>query len=321
MNRMIITALAVIAAHCAIAQTDAENLNNAQTALTATHNCDEAMRYLNMVTPENRLGADYLLCMGRTQDCKKNSEQAIYYYNKYLALKPGTDSVIRRVAELKDMNNQKARVNTEVVVAKNTYQSASKNRKKRHYLLDDNYYSTGLGAGKGLSGANSPYRSIFCFNASDGIVIMRNKAVLDISSTTCFLTSPNNTWFDNALSLPGGSGGLGTGFAEIITMGFNPVIFNKKNIALTAGVLAGINIYVMNANINYTGSVSIADKFSGCYGIKSNLYLGEYVMVYANLILNAASSAEITNDISTYAVPANYNMLTIGVSYKFDSWW
>ncbi len=315
-------AIALLLAHPVLAQTDADNLANARSALSLNHNCEDAIHYLNQVSPDNRQTADYYLCMARTQDCKNNNEQAIYYYNKYLGLKPGTDSVVKRVAELKDMSNQKARVNNEVVVAKNTYQTASKNKKRRHYLLDDNFYTSGMGYGKGLSGANSPYGSAFILNGGSGFMLMHNKAVLDFNTSTCFLTSPNDAWVNNALQAPAGTGGgMGTGFAEIITLGFSPVLINQKKLALTAGVMAGVNIYLLNVNIDYTGSNSIDDKFSFCYGIKSNLYLGEHVMFFAHLILNAANTANVTNDIANYTVPANYNMFQLGISYKFDSWW
>ena len=45
-------------------------------------NCDAASRNLNKVPPAARQQADYLLTMGRAQDCMKNNEQALYYYNK-----------------------------------------------------------------------------------------------------------------------------------------------------------------------------------------------------------------------------------------------
>ncbi len=319
--RLTISCVAMLVAVTTYAQTDAENLANAKSALTLNHNCEDAIHYLNQVSPDNRQTAEYYLCMAQTQDCKKNNEQALYYYNKYLGLKPGTDSVMKRVAELKDMNNHKAKSENESSTAKNIYQSASKNKKRRHYLLNDNYYTSGLGYGKGLSGTKSPYGNAIIFYGGDGFVLMHNKAVLDLNAATCILTTPNNSWYANALQAPGAVGGMGNGFAEIITMGFNPVLINNKNIALTAGAMIGMNIYLLNGNLDYSGSASISDKFAFCYGFKSNLYLGDHAMIFMHLILNASNTVTVTNNISEYTVPTNFNMLHIGVSYKFDSWW
>ena len=85
-------------------------IDSARTAIDAG-NCDAASRNLNKVPPAARQQSDYLLTMGRAQDCMKNNEQALYYYNKYLAVRTEDDSVKRRVAELTDQKNRTASAN------------------------------------------------------------------------------------------------------------------------------------------------------------------------------------------------------------------
>jgi len=319
--------VALLATQIAFAQQDAENIDHARNALDALHKCDEAMRYLNLVSPDNRQSPDYILCMGRTQDCMQNNEQALYYYNKYLALKPANDSVKKRVAELTDQKNKVTHSSAEEHKAKEIYQVASKNRKKRYKNLDDNYYSSGIGYGAGLGGDKCPFKGAMNILVSDGIMVLHNKAVLDINSMTNLLLSPNNTWFFNALQLPAGSVAnidVGTGFAEVFTIGFCPVLINNKDVALTVGGMAGIDFYLFpNTSFDSYTNTSISNKVTFCYGIKSNLYLGDHFMAYINLLLNTANSADVSSGSITGGgtVPANYNMLNIGIALKFDSWW
>jgi hypothetical protein len=302
--------------------TDVVNLDKARVALDVAHNCDEATRLLNLVSPDYRQTADYLLCMAKTQDCKKNNEQALYYYKKYLLLTPASDTVIKRVAELTDQKKKGEHAGSEVEMAKASYQAVAKTGKRHHHNLTDNYYSSGLGYGIGLGGDNAPYKSAFMLNVSDGIMLIHNKAVLDFSSSTGILLSPNKEWFAMALASPAVSAAdISGGYSEVLTVGLSPVIINQKNIALTIGALAGVDFYFTGAGSSYA-TASIASKITFCYGVKSTLYLGENVMIYMQLQLNAANTADISSDyIQSYTVPANYNILNMGISYKFDAWW
>jgi hypothetical protein len=301
---------------------DLENLDKARTALDGAHNCNEATRLLNLVSPDYRQTADYLLCMAKTQDCKKNNEQALYYYKKYLLLTPTSDTVTKRVAELTDQKKKGERAGSEVEIAKASYQSVAKIGKRRHHNLTDNYYSSGLGYGIGLGGDNAPYKSAFMLNVSDGIMLMHNKAVLDFNSSTGILLSPNREWFAMALAAPSViATQISGGYSEVLSVGLAPVIVNQKNIALTVGALAGVDFYLPGSDYNYSAA-TIANKITFCYGVKSNLYLGEYVMIYMQLQVNVANTAEVSSDYNLgYTVPANYNILNMGLSYKFDAWW
>jgi hypothetical protein len=315
----------LIAGNVASAQQDAENLVKARNAVDVSHKCDEATRYLNLVSPAYRQTPEYILCMGKTQDCMQNNEQALYYYNKYLTLNPANDTVKRRVAELTDQKNHAGRTsNNGEQKAKEIYQTTSKNRKRRRKNLDDNYYSSGIGLGTALGGDKSPYKNSLDLQVSNGFMMIHDQAVLDINSSTSILLSPNEPWFAKAAQAPAGSISnfdAGGGFSEVITVGFSPVLINKKDVALTAGVMGGVDFYLLeNAGFDYYNTV-ISNKVTLCYGIKSNLYLGSHVMFFLDFLLNAANTADVSNGLSSYTVPTSFNMMNIGVAVKIDSWW
>ncbi len=244
-------------------------------------------------------------------------------YNKYLEAKPGTDSVKKRVAELSDKKNEKAKVANEVAVVKDVYRSNSHStrlKKKQHLNLMDNYYSSGIGYGIGFGGDKCPYKGAVSFNATDGFVIAKGKAVVDLAFNSAFLVSANKTWFYNAYQAPPGANldVSGIGYSESVTLGLFPVAVNNKNLSLAVGPMAGVNFYIISGNYSYG---SIDSKITLCYGVKTNLYLGENVMFFMQLMLNAANTATLSDTYSGYSVPTNYNMLNIGIAYKFDTWW
>lgn len=302
----------------ACAQDDVQNLEKAHEALDLSHNCAEASKYLNLVSPAARQGAPYLLNMAKSQDCMNNTAQAIYYYNKYLTQQPGNDSVMRRVAELTDQKNKGEKNNERNI---NTNKPASKKHKKKGKNLVDNYYYSGLGYGMGL-GANAPLRSGVSFVAGDGFVIMQNRAVLEINVTASLMESPNREWdASTTLLLPPGASAIAVdaGSAESFSIGFSPVLVNNRNIAVAAGVFGGINLYSFWGNI--ASDIDIPTNISACYGINANLYLGDHVMFFGRLLLTAANSLKIDTYGGEYTVPASYSAANLGICVKLDSWW
>ncbi len=77
---ILLSVAGLVIAGSAFAQTDAASLDHARGALDLTHNCDEALHAISLVSIDGRSTPEYLLCMARAQDCKTNIEQAIYYY-------------------------------------------------------------------------------------------------------------------------------------------------------------------------------------------------------------------------------------------------
>ena len=321
LQKSLLVAVSLLFAGAAYGQQDMENMASARNALDVSHKCDEAMRFLNLVSTDNRQTPDYLLCMGKTQDCMKNNEQALYYYNKYLALKPDDDNVKKRAAELTDQKNKANKMSGEERKASNIYKTATKNRKMRHLNLDDDYYCTGIGYGKGIGGAKSPFKSQISLNYSNGFTLMHNHAVIDYSFASTFLTGANSTWFANAAPTAVYNGDPGTGFSEVLTLGFNPVLINNRDIALTAGAMAGVDFYMFPGPAYQSSymDVSVKSKVLFCYGVKSDLFIGQHFMMYMNLLLAGANTAHVSTSLLEYNVPANYGMLTIGAAVRFDS--
>lgn len=318
-------AMVVTAQMAAHAQTDAANLDLARKALDVEHKCDDALKYLNLVSPDSRLSADYILNMAKVQDCKQNSEQALYYYNKYLKLNAGNDSVTRRVAELTDQKNKKNRTlpaatgGSGADEAKAVYQTASKNKKRRRLCLTDNYSGSGMGYAMGLGGDKSPYKSALDFSGFYGFMAFHNKGLIDVNTSLGFLLSPNKTWFGNALQVPADNvGSVGGGFYVGLNLGLQAILLNEKSLALSAGPIIGFNLTSF-PQLNSTGD--IATNFHAIYGLRSNLYLGENAMFYLQLRFAGSSTASVSGYMGNYEVPTNYNSIGLGIAYKFDSWW
>lgn len=320
-QKSLLVTVSLLFAGFAYGQKDAENMANARNAVDVFHKCDEAMRYLNLVSTNNRQTPEYLLCMGKTQDCMKNNDQALYYYNKYLAQKPADDSVKKRAAELTDQKNKTNKMSGEERKANNLYKTATKHRKMRHMNLSDDYYSAGIGYGMGIGGDKAPFKSQISLNYSSGFPIINNHAVIDYSFASTFMTGPNRTWFVNAAPTAAYNGDPGTGFSPAITLGFSPILINNKDIALTAGAMGGVCFYMFPGpayNYSYM-DVSISSKVLVCYGIKSDLFIGQIFMMFMNLQLATSNTAHVSTSLLDYNVPTNYGMLTIGAAVRFNN--
>lgn len=321
-KKLILIAMVLLGANLGFAQSDVDNLAKARAALVKDKNCDDANRYLTQVSPDYRLTTDYMLSMAMVQDCKKNNEQALYYYRKVLEQQPANDSVKKRVAELSDMQSHKNGGVTTSYVSAKTGNKSSHHKKKKKLNLYDNYCTIGMGYGVELGGADAPYGGEIDVNASSGFLIAHEKMVLGLEEDLAFLTNPNNTWFDNALqSGPSSSGTAGGGFAERLSMGLYPILVNKTKLSLTAGVFGGFNFMLFPQMTNTYSANSVGDQASFCYGIKSCLFLGQNVMLYAKLLLNTKNTADVQTSFGDYTVPANYNSVSIGINYKFEPFW
>jgi hypothetical protein len=309
------------------AQTDDDNIQQARATLDAQHNCDGALRYLSLVSADGHTKAAYNLQMGRANDCKTNIAQAIYYYNKFLEFQPANDSVKRRVAELSDDKAQQARVANEERIARGMneehtpHSSHTKKSKKKHYCLEDNYYSFGIGYGMALGGDNAPYKSAFEVNGDYGFALAKNKLLLECSFNADFLTNPSIDWFARACELSSSQvSGLASGFDYNIHFALMPVVVNKKNIALAVGPLAGIGFI----SISDMGDYSFETGNAAClyYGARANLFLGQYAIIYLQYGQMGANTATVDLPIGiSNTITQNQSMLTLGVRLRFGGYW
>jgi hypothetical protein len=233
--------------------------------------------------------------------------------------------VKRRVAELTDQKNRTASANNEPLQAKKTYQKATKNRKRRQKNLVDDYYLWGIGYGTGLSGDRSPFLGHVVIPANLGIMVFHDQATFDFTATTGIMSKVNQTWAEHALQVPAGT--LNTsnsnwGFSEVVSLGLCPVLVNKRNIALTAGVFGGFNFFLIPSLDFGVNNASVSGKLMGCYGIKSHLFLGENFAAFMNLAFSASRTADVAPYYGDpYKVATNFNTFNIGIAVRTDTWW
>jgi hypothetical protein len=303
------------------AQVDDDNIQKAKNALGISHSCDDALHFLAMVSADGRQKPDYYLEMGQANDCKTNTAQAIYYYNKYLEYQPANDSIKKRVAELTDKKTQDAKVADESRIAKNLYQGATKNKKKNRLNLSENYYSIGIGYGLATGGTDAPYKSSFELNSDYGFPVAKNKLLLEWSFNLDFLTNPSTDWFARAFQIPSSEvSGIGSSINYNISVGVMPVLLNKKDISLAAGPLLGIGISLLPDMGDYTFSSN--NIFSFYYGLRGDLILGEYTIVYLQYAHSGTNTVTAELPIGvTNSITNNQGMLTFGVRLKLNRWW
>jgi hypothetical protein len=314
-----------------LAQTDDDQILHAKNALDVVHNCDDAMRFLNLVSTEGKQKPAYYLELAKANDCKSNFSQAIYYYNKFLEFQPASDSVKKRVAELSDEKAQKAKVAEESRLAREMYQSGStghkgnssghKDKKKRPTLYD-NYYSLGIGYGFATGGDNAPYKNAFEISASDGFPVANNKLLLEFMFNSDFLINQNNTWFGNAFNIPASQvGSMGLCYSDNIVFGLLPVFINNKKLALAAGPMVGGNFLFLPTDASNDYSFSASDIFSIYYGIKANLFLGNTAVIYLQYAQLGSKTATATLPYGgENTLNSNYGQIMLGIRCRLTTW-
>lgn len=308
------------------AQTDNDEIDHARNAM-AIHNCDDAIRFLDKVSQAGKTRPAYFLTMANAQDCKASNEQAIYYYSKYLEYVPTSDSVKKRVAELKDSKTQAQRSANEERVAKEQYQVATgKSKKKKHHnALDDTYMNLGVGFEKGVGGKLAPYKSGYnlCYGFAGPIAA--DKVLLDFQLNLDLMTNPNKAWFQSTYQLPSITGvDISPGLGGDLTLGIFPVLFNSKMVGVAAGPAAGAKmLYISDISDNY-GYYSLSSSvFSMNYGIRANIYLGQKCMFYTEYALNSRKTvkAESYGPTGMRTAKVDLDLFRIGVAYRFDGWY
>ena len=310
-------------AKISFAQADGENIRLAQNALDVSHICDNALNFLKMVSDSGKNSASYNLCMGRTQDCKLNTEQAIYYYSKYLDAVPSNDSVKKRIAELKDNETQRRYKPNEERIARIAAEGPPKHRRHRHNAISEDYASLGAGYIVGL-GTNAPYKSGVNIGFTGGYPIMHSKAVIETSVDGQFMLSPNTTWFANAFSVsPSDVSNVDMGCYGMFHVGFYPVLINEKKQALTAGAFVGFSVLDLGSPaVNNDDSYTNAITYSLNYGVKVSYFLGHSFICFLQLnlnTLNSISTTQSTTYINTeYNVPISFNTLVLSACYRFE---
>ena len=330
-------AVVILVPFLANAQTDAENILSAKNATDVTHNCYDAMRFLDKVSTEGKKTEDYLLTEAKAHDCKSNKETAIYYYKKYLELQPASDSVKKRVAELSDLVAQQAKVANQEAIINETYhyektrkgKDHDRKRKRNHLNIYDNYMTIGISGDMALGGANAPYKHGITADYTGGYPIIHKHVILGYSLTSGCLFSPNLPWFGQVFSMPASQvQGVGFGLCEGLYFIPMAVLVNNRKLSLSVGPKIGFNFYYTpEPTQSYGGAASFDDASDVglAYGLRGNLFIGDLGLFIDYSTCSVKSvSAELAG--VSYSTPVSHSMLRFGVAYRFDSnhrygWW
>ncbi len=308
---------------------DNQNIAQANNALGANHNCDNALMYLRMVSDSGKLKADYLLAIGKANDCKENGPQAIYYFTKYLELNPGDDTIKKRVAELKDQNNQKKEVTTEEKQANAIYKNAQKGKNShgRGGIYEKDFV-WGFSGDQFTGGTNSPYKEEISLYNNYMFPMAKNRMLFECSVHIGVMAGGQKEWFARVFDCPIGNvkkvpGAMEGGFE----ISFSGVIINKHDFAWTAGPITGISLYTMPSidvdSISNTYSSPV--MISPIIGLSSEILLGKHVFMSLqyNYFLKSSFSNELNHE--TTVTPVNGNSLRFsiglrGFGFPYDSW-
>jgi hypothetical protein len=307
------------------AQTDSLDILHAKNAI-ALSNCDNALNYLQMVSPDGKMTQNYFLYMAKANDCKQNNEQAIYYYKRYLEFDAGNDSVKLRVAELSDQKSQQAKAANEQRLANASYHSVSKNKrhKKKHLNIDDSYNTFGIAYDFALGGNNAPYKHGISFNWTGNYPVAHNKIILGYILNSDLLFSPNNNWFANVYELtPDQISGVDIGYNYHISFHAQVVLVNKTKMSLTAGPFIGVGMtYIPDPSFSYGGAVTSEDgvDYGLCYGLRANLHIGEVFTVFGEYAHITPTSYHTDYGGNTFSYEDNRDLLRIGIACRFDVW-
>ena len=172
---------------------DDQNIQKAKRAVDITHTCDDAFRYLRLVTDSGKTKQAYLLTIAKANDCKSNKEQAIYYYNKFLEKNPENDSVKKRVAELNDMKTQQGAVTKQEKQAKEFYKGAKKDFDRP--CVNEKDFIWGLGCSIFTGGTDYPYKLSYSFYNLREYPFAKDRLLFGFYSDLAYTTGGQSNWF------------------------------------------------------------------------------------------------------------------------------
>ena len=260
---------------------DQQNIQKAQNAISGTnHNCNDALMYLRLVSDSGKTVQDYLLTMANANDCKMNNEQAIFYYEKYLKINGGNDSVKKRIAELKDMQSNAGLVRQQEKKIKELYKGVKKGWYES--CLEDEDFSWGFSTNL-YSPKNYPYATAVNFFNYRDYAFAKHRMMFSINSTAGYMIGGQKSWWtkvhntteDDIISIPG--------TVQVgLEIAFSAILINKQKYAITLGPNAGFSAMFMNGTKlksihNETSSFFLA---SPVYGLTSNFYLGKHLYAF-----------------------------------------
>ena len=202
-------------------------------------------------------------------------------------------------------------------------------KKKRSINLQDIYVGVGIGYLEGKGRTNAPYNSGLSLSCNYGVPLLNKYLLFEFSNNADFLFAPNMDWFSNAMALRKSQiRGVGLSFNDEFSIGLNVVIVGTKKVTFTAGPVAGAKLTILPSTQLSGKSYYLSVPLLFCYGMKTNLFIGEHFYCYAQYSNTTTSSlisytsqpgSEITQGVRH--IPVDFGALRMGVGYVIKPWW
>ena len=299
---------------------DDQNIQKAKNATDVSHNCDEALMYLRLLSDSGKHRQEYFLTIAKANDCKANNEQAVFYYSKYLEKSPDNDSVKKRIAELKDTQAQKGKAAQQEQTAKAIYKYAKDGFGGP--CLNERDFEWGLAIDLFTGGPLSPYREKYSLANVYQYPFAKNRWLFEMLSDVGYLSGGRKEWFaglfnttlSDVVSVPGT---IGLGLAG----SFSYMFINKHNIAFGAGPSVGFSAYIMpDVDMKATSNeYSHPVMFAPVVGLRGNVFFKKHYYCAAEYLffLRSSFTNEVDQAVTTVTtVPMNGNSLRISVGRR-----
>ena len=200
---------------------------------------------------------------------------------------------------------------------------------KRPINIQDIYVGLGAGYVERKGSINAPFYNGAILNANYGIPLINKYLILEITNNADFMFSPNKDWFSKAFLLQKSDvKGVGFGFYEEFGTDLQVVIAGSKKVTFSAGPLAGVKLTMLPTMHINSSLYYLSAPVSFCYGLKTNLFIGEYFFCfaqYSNTLAHslAAATSQASADFAVMPrnTPVDLGVVNAGVGYILKPWW
>ena len=319
---------------------DDEKLLNAQHAFDVQGNCNDAIKWLNQVSAAGRSLAMYLQYAGKvSDDCNRNKDQALVFYDQYLALVPNDQDILRRrqnilnaraFAERQAKEQEEARAQA----IRNQERQQELNEQRRQQEIADEAarqqhmkeLQFGDLAMLAIGYGAFPVTKSFANNAvsAELSLISGRKWLFEYSVRLTKGLSTNKTWFTDVFNQsPSAVQGIGSGGNYVGgDISFMPFIGGKKFGVAIGPVVGAGGIFLPTIDSDLSTSYDYnAPSFTGVYGGQLYIFMGNKVALkakYTTLFPNAKVTGTI-NNANAGTVPLTYDLLAVYLSFRLSA--
>lgn len=274
-------------------------VNNADSVLRQTGNCDSAMQILQKLPAANKESGTYYELMGRIYECKSNKEYANIYYEK--AFNKGVTH-----------NGWKQ----EQTATGSSKQNNSLKRETQRNI-DDIYSVVALGYNTATGGKKAVSEHGICFSFSIGFPIISNKFLVDFTPTVGAIYGNPTAWYEpikNTGRPPSDMPGLLMG----IESSLNYILLNSRTQTVTCGWTAGIQGVGIGVKVVEPGSGNSAATAWLSTGPRLAYYGWKHLYVAAEYMHLGSKRIYATLEGSTQSAPVNLDQFRVDIGFRFD---